>query len=717
MNLLKRKVLILGITLMGITSCSDQDSLDEIDDSRLPEVEEGSVDIANGYNVIMVDLDKIKSFRHKLGTRRNVKLTLKEELPFTFHVETAPDTTRYIVIRSKEGAAASRSDEPLFKVVTLTVALADGTRSKDVNMVVHKSSSSSTQNVASYAYNIGKGTKEWADLGNVTFEVLDFNKIQRYLSVNPVQDFIKFECGGERYSETMERMSVKVGLSGLGKVTQGTKTLFSLTGGATFSQEEYTHNISNFEVYLGYYGKVMAEVKLDPTEILSRKLNGTLYALLDSAACDILNNPGTPGYRLFPNDSAGIFRLLDHFGTNVITQASFGGNYMYMYGRKENAYEHSIGHDASAYANMKFPKNNQTGKTWLSYYQSTMSTPYLNLEGNGSDYSAEYERASKAWAFTKGTGGDAVMDIESWDQKFSTESPEKWVIVSYTTKDSEGKGNLLALTEFVTDEARRNAINKYFDAYNESKVTEMKEDSLVIADFMMRTGTERDVKKHRPSDDPKSFIGTGPDGKEYVYYPLMANDNAPDFAGYAFETGAETDDFAVGTGSKAHYWYYALGYDSECDGITDIRFDNDEFSGWTRRGNHANDGINGALDNNYVMVRCGDSNTKYADKIKAVCLTRSLNYEGSNGSERIMASTGGAQWMLPFQSSSTKKEFKDYWDKVELYTPEVQFYIGGLSVKNAFFVGYSKKPIGIGELSFGDMQKSGKIVHPKKWGE
>lgn len=715
MNLLKNYVLILGVGLLGMMSCSDKDSLEEIDDSRLPAIEEGCIDITGGYNVIMVDVDKIKSFRHKLGTRRNIKLTVTDDLPFTFHVETAPDTTRYIVIKPKENGA-SRSEEPLFKVVDLNVALADGSASKDVKMVLHKSVSG-TQNVSSYAYNIGKGTKEWADLGNVTFEVLDFDKIQRYLSVNPVQDFIKFECGGERYSETMERMSVKVGLSGLGKVTQGTKTLFSLTGGATFSQEEYTHNISNFEVYLGYYGKVMAEVKLDPTEILSRKLNGTLYALLDSAACDILNNPGTPGYKLFPNDSTGIFRLLDHFGTNVITQASFGGNYMYMYGRKENAYEHSIGHDASAYANMKFPKNNQTGNTWLSYYQSTMSTPYLNLEGNGSDYSAEYERASKAWAFTKGTGGDAVMDIESWDKKFSTESPEKWVIVSYTTKDSEGKGNLLSITEFVTDDARRNAIKKYFNAYNESKVKEMKEDSLVIADFMMKLGKERDVKKHRPSDDPKSFVGTGPDGKEYVYYPLMANDNAPDFAGYAFETGAETDDFAVGTGDNAHYWYYALGYDSECDGITDIRFDNEEFSGWTRRGNHANDGINGALDNNYVMVRCGDSNTKYSDKIKAVCLTRSLNYEGTNGAERIMASTGGAQWMLPFQSSTTKKDFKDYWDKVELYTPEVQFYIGGLSVKNAFYVGYSKKSIGIGELSFGDMQKSGKIVHPKKWGE
>lgn len=43
MNLLKNYVLILGVGLLGMMSCSDKDSLEEIDDSRLPAIEEGAL--------------------------------------------------------------------------------------------------------------------------------------------------------------------------------------------------------------------------------------------------------------------------------------------------------------------------------------------------------------------------------------------------------------------------------------------------------------------------------------------------------------------------------------------------------------------------------------------------------------------------------------------------------------------------------------------------
>ena len=697
------------LATLALGACSSDDNTSGlIDDKNLPDLTDGSLDLANGRSVVIVDADDIESYRLLLGTKRNVTAGVPDGFPLKVEVVTAADTTRYLSFSHKGDLAAM--DAPAVYDLTLEL-VSDPTVKKELKLVVRPHGSSPTD-VNEYAYNIGKGTKVWSELGNVTYPVMDFSQIESHLSdnVNNVQTGVEFEIGGERYEETMERVCQKVGLGALGRGGG-----YALTGSTTFSQEASTKNIQNTEFYLGYYSKVMAEVKLNPDWIENIKAKGELFSLLDETTNDAMNNPGSGAYKQYANDKEGVKKFLDHYGTHVITQGAFGGNYIYIYARRENAYENSVGHDASANITLRY---NGTDKatTWLQQYQRKHSSPYINPSVDASDYTAEYQDVSHYYEMVKATGGDADTDIASWEEKFSSESPSKWVVVSYATLDSEGKGNLLPILDFIVDPERRAAVDKYFEDYLREKVQPLVEEKIVLADFMMKAGS--DGHKH---GDPKSFISTGPDGKKYLYMPVMASlaHEYPTQAGYALETNQ--DKYVVGTTTKGHYWYYALGYDSECAGFSKMRFDNKSHDGWVKRGDNANHGVTGALDDNYVQLYVKDSGRlKYEEKIKAAIITYVNNHDihwyGS-----YLGTAGGAEMQMPFDSQVSKDNFESYWSKSVNFPSEhnydYPFYDGWLQTPNQFCLGYSFKELPVKKLSFGEGNTKSPIQHPHKWGE
>lgn len=723
-KILKFSRLLLPVLMSAtLAGCDDDES--RCGPSRFPELEEGALDIAGGYNVIMLDSRNPQSLRHRLGTRRDVRVTVDGDCPFRFDIASDADSTRYLVAAINDKATAAAG----VRSYRLHLKTADGTQSKEVRIVARNLSSPT--DVKEYAYNIGKGTNIYNDLGNVTFPVLSFEAIAPHLSdnVNNVQQAIHFEIGGERYEETMERMSVSVGLDG-SSPTINTKHKFFFSGGATFGQESLDHSIKNYEFYLGFYGKVMSEVKLNPDWLITYMEDGALCDLLDPTVNDVLNNPGSATYARYPDTKEGIFQLLDHYGAHVITKAAFGGTYIWMYGRKENAYEHSIGHDASAHMMFK-GTNGQAATDWVDIYNKKHSSPYISANGVGSDYDYDYEAASGAFERSMVTGGDANTDIATWEKNFTTESPAKWVIVSYKTLD-DPEARFIPLYDFVEDKEseRYKAIKQYWEEYEQSKYTELPEDKLVLADFFMKKSGDG---SHR-NGEPKSFVSTGPDGKKYIYFPMMANGNflyADDKGNYVYQEqqgyAAQTnqDHFVSGTTKACHYWYYALAYDSECNGITDILFDNDGHSGYTRRGDHANDGVEGLIDNNYVYIATGTSSTPSSDKIKAVGLYNHSNKDktGSRDLWRIWATSGGAEMKMPFHNSETENNFNNYWEPWDNdgHTSTTKgsndFYIGGLGTANDIRIFYQKKDLPVGKLCFGEGKTTGQILHPKKWGE
>lgn len=729
MKKLKRTIycfLSMCVTALALTGCSSDD-FSEFDDSKFPEVEEGAIDISRGYDVIMLDCSKLEQFSHLLGTRKNVVVTSPGDCPLKFEVFRDKDSLSYLRASVRD---ANALDLTGVRSYDIQLATRSGEQQKNVKMVLRTSAPSPTT-VGEYAYNIGRGTDIYKDLGNVKYPVLDFNSIASHLedNVNNVQKALNFEISGERYEETMEKMSVSVGLDG-SSPTINTPHKFFFTAGASFGQETMKHSISNYEYYLGFYGKVMAEVKLNSDWLLPYKSDGSLCELLDSTVNDALNNPGSPVYQNYPDTKDGIFRLLDHYGAHVITKAAFGGTYIWMYGRKENAYEHSIGHDASAHAMFK-GTSGTPATDWVQLYQKIHSSPYISANGVGSDYDYNYEEASGAVESTVVTGGDANTDIDTWEKNFNSESPSKWVIVSYKTLDDDNEG-MIPLYEFVcdTNSSRYNAIKKYWTSYFESKYSAKEEQTLVLADFMMKKGGSQ----NHEHGDPKSFVAVGPEGKKLIYFPMMANGNFlfadsdggmvyTEQQGYAAETNQ--DHFVSGDTKNTHYWYYALAYDNECNGITDIAFDNGDHSGYTRRGDHANDGVGGLIDNNYVLIKTGSSSTPTSDKIKAVGLYNHSNKDKtcSPNKWRIWATSGGAEMKLPFENADNIRKFDEYWEPQDndkhtsTQSWSNDFYIGGLGTANDIRIFYQKKNLPVSNLSFGDGNMTGKIVHPKKWGE
>lgn len=694
------KFMVLPLLLPLVASCSDDSPETVIDDSKLPALINGAMDIANGHNVLLIDADELPDFSFTLGSKRNLVVDAPERMPFGVRIVTDSDTTRRLVCDVK---TLHELDAPT--VYTLHLHTLDDSQQKDLQLVVRPKGSGPTD-VGEYAYNIGRGTKYWDDLGNVTYPIIEFDQISAHLTdnVNNVQKGVQFEIGGTRYEETMNSLSVSLGLSAQ-KAGKGK----ACSGGGTFSQEKCTKNKSSYEFYLGYYSKVMSEVKMN-TDWLANIIDaGELFALLDATANDALNNPGSGAYKQYSNDRDGVFKFLDHYGTHVITQASFGGNYIYMYGRRENAYETSVSRDASANITLKFPGESGKATTWLQQYQRKHNSPYISGSVDVSSYDYDYQEATGYFDMVVATGGDGDTDITTWEDKFSTEAPSKWVIVSYTTLDSDGEGGLLPISDFILDKDRKAAVEKYVDEYCDSKVEPIKDDPLVLADVMMKIGPDGHKK-----GDAKSFVGVGPDGKKYVYFPMMATDRHfySSQHGYCLETNQ--DEYITAKTDNGHYWYYALGYDSDCDGFSSVRFHDDNHKGWVRRGNSCQDGIDGRMQHNYVMLcteRSGE--LTYEEKVKAVAIART-DRSDLIPSDEFIGTSGGSEKQLPFASSANNAAFNDYWSSWKKYDGN-HFYEGIWQTPHDLHIIFSTKSLPITNLSFGKGKDTSPIQHPMKW--
>ena len=159
-------------------------------------------------------------------------------------------------------------------------------------------------------------------------------------------------------------------------------------------------------------------------------------------------------------------------------------------------------------------------------------------------------------------------------------------------------------------------------------------------------------------------------------------------------------------------WYYSLShYDPSKDserGIVDITFSNKDLDGYTRRGTHANDGIPGSLDNNYVCVKYADSKTKFEDVIKAIALRTDKG--------KVIASTGGAEMRQPFANQEYLNEFNAYWGNNEyVVAPKsANYYTGILVTYNRFKPIFSKQPL---TRDFTTRGGQPAVSHPTLWGE
>lgn len=706
----KFQILFLAIGLL-MAACSD-----DSDPPKYPVLQTGAMDVTNGYNSIIIDLDSLPNI--PLYTDREI--TLENDNEYIGFDVVKENGQQYIKSYLKKDIAGI---EPFTTELTIKIQSylesrnegfveSEGKMSKVLYLLFRRKPKAPDSPDVNYARAIGKGTKPWGDMGNVTHPILDFDAIYEHLTKNEnlTLKSIFFETSGEKYSRSMEKIGGNLGLSasnmGLGKC------FFS--GSASYGIDKSTSKSSYYEYYIGYYGKKMSEVRLNQDWLYSKK---SLRAVLDATVNNVLNNPGNKAYQRYANDSTGIFQLLENYGTHIITQASFGGNYTVLYGREENAYETSVGHDAGLSIGAKKPMNGSS--TWRDIYLNKTASPAVSASAGYSEYSEEQDFASKSFYIIRAQGGNASDDMDAWDKSMTMDTKDSWIPISYLLEgDSEDTSSLLPIYELVVDSARKEAIMKYIDAFYEKHIPQMVESPMIVVDFMMRK--EGEGNDSRKDGTPKPFIKEDPFGQKRWYYPMMANGNAPFENGYALEVST-----AEGYDAKDAYFYYALGHqekDKGVYGITDIRFCVEgDAEGYTKRGDATIRGVLAPSASNYVHLKFANENTDVKDVIKAIGLQCFYDYK--NKGDRIIASTGGSEMTYPFEIDT---RFDNYWKEGSYKMVETPWWSSeydwiSQDDFNKYLIYnirpvYSTKNLDV-EFNFGDGNTKGKITHPKKWGE
>lgn len=697
------------------SSCSQS----EVENGYVPsDVSSSSLDLTGGYNVIVLNPENIDGYRLKLSTTLPVKAEDENSL-FRFEQIIEKDHS-YLIAKLK----TTKSDkEP--KTINVKLEVEESpTLNKEVKIVLQPSSNNGLKSEEDFKSRVkelfGYGAHVWKDLGDHgSGKILNTSLISDLVDATTVNGlkYTNFEISGHTLSESMHRFSMNVGLSFDG--ASSAKTKYAFAGSVSAGGSETTSTKEAIEYYMGYSGAQMGEAQLD----INTMINKNYLSYIDTTFNDVLNNPGSSVYQKYPDTPEGINKLLDYYGTDVITQGSFGGYAIGLYGRSENAYQHDVTYDVSASLNVS-KKDESTAESDVDKVLKYLRQKNGMAEGGGfsigiSGEESEYFEASKAVSLGYMRGGNGETSMDKWKV---TSDPNNWILISYNISNGD-LNTFIPIQAFVADtsSARYKMIVQQIGTAENSPYFESKkmfvdgvyESPLVVADFMMKISSNR-------NGEPKPFVAKGPDNKKRVYYPVMANEHAPQNKGYALNT--QTDYFICGTRSntkKGHYWYYALDQADNCYGITDVIMNNNSNNGgYVRRGDHANGNVVGCINNNYVWLKYGEKSTKTEDKIKGIGL-----YYLNDCQYVVLGSTGGTE-MISTWSDSAYKYFDSYWgstnkiphQNVRYKGEDSKFYEGGLCTKRNFSVCYTREEIKKSMIGTSGDPENG-ICHPRLWGE
>ena len=739
-------LLFLGGCLSGV-GCSDDEVIED-NPAREEYVPEGAADVANGALVHIVETDSIDQCALPLSALREVEITAGQNDYLTFSCEQR-DGKWYII------PELAKALDKAFEIIPVTIAPREYPENGRTVLVVLRNSAAAPTKADAitsvYSEVIGKGTRCYGEFGNTLGSVFLYDQISKlgeeYVMANTTQaEFSMLELSGDSYEETMTNWSVNVGASF--QKTIKPKVTTEIIGSQNFQVINITErrkparrwngsfdlgvsgSISSseaYEYYLNLYRAKKAEVRMNMSVFDREKPDKALLATLSNSFKNAATAPS-----LDPVD------FYDDWGTDVITQGSFGGYNIYIYGRKENVYEQSVGVDACASLRRTTPAT--AGSTWLEVYKNK-SSDYAEGHVGVTYENDQYERASRAVSYQYSTGGNlAVNDPQKWLDGFNGNSTDNWALISYNVSSDEKNDSICRLfpieelllemacvyDDLVTTktEADIEALNRLVDNYNalvgakeeylNSKVVEQTPKSrLVLADIIVRS----EANGHKKGT-PKPFVGVDPNDQDnyLVYYPIMANDNAPCDRGYAFETSQDTYVWGVDNDDK--YWYYALASSDDCQGIVDAVFCQDDTLDdipngrfYVARGVHANHEFAGWIDNNYLYVKYYDEGVD-RDPAKKITAIGFLNKDDHN---KIIASTGGSE-LRGNATQTDLSRFNEFWAEKnwDWYAGERKgakwcYLEGTLPVDNQFYVVYTTQDLPIKRFT------EGAVWQPKPW--
>lgn len=727
------------VLTLPLSSCSSDDPESPNPDTPA----DFSSDLLGGSMIFCVDYADMAELRCPVNATEPVSFEVLNDAPFSLESEEIDgvsymvpiphvDTVEPVNVVVARATGAESGDTRTF---VLIVRNSPETDVEAAQMKARRSVSPSKRLLEVYGEFLGKGTLCFNQIGNTTRSILMYNTLplddENLLMAQGLDRVDMYEIEGETFKSTMESWSFNIGLSmsGIGQVGLGNK--WSMSGSFNFGMDGSVATSDDYEYYMNLLKVERAEMKLNMTsfESMTKANVKKASAFLGYVAPQFMED-------IFAStDSINTQTFFNQWGTDMIYQGLLGGYNIYLYGREENTYDHTLGVDVGL--KLKGSKTTEpTGRSWYDIYMSKNS-PYIGGEFNFGYSSEEYFKASKAQSYMRTVGGNPVSDNNAakWIEGFeNVDENLKWQLISYRRHSDEAAVQtdsvwLLYPTEMMAmnvinaletilkdkdlsdadraimanaaDNVKKLGANK--GAYIQRYLTVPKAKSrLVLCDVMMKNNNNR-----RKSGDPKPFVAADPRNptKYRTYYPMMANKYFDSDRSNAKQRGRaiDTNDdcFLASAHGSSHYWYYCLAHEDDCDGIVDIQFYSDSHDYYVPRGSKASEHSGLCNYPRRVCVKYFDAGAGHKPEMKITAFGIWDKYD-----ERIIATTGGSELRL----NATESEFnawKKFW--TDHKRTDVRFYEGGGAMPHYIYPCYSTKNLPVDKVS------AATVSHPATW--
>ncbi len=520
-------------------------------------------DIVHGLLFHVVDADNLEGSLLRLGNAESITFSSSDSDLYGFERVDEGGVPHLMARRKAEQHTPC-------EVVTLTVTPDnDAELSRNVVVIFRKATERGESSELSCSA-LGCGTMECDKLGNTTHPVFDMTMARAInsglVTIEPRRtEYTTFEASGLNYEELLATLNRQAGLHG------SKRGPLPMDVGAKVVRSEA------YEYYMNLTTAVTGLATMDAAE-----WDGGLPTKLTAA----LNPDFLKDMQAAEFDASA---FVAKWGTAFISSATLGGQYLYIYGRKENAYEYPVGVDAVVRAD----------EEWQEFYAEQNSDFAIDSRRMTSYMDDDYFEASHAVTVIQHSGGDASVDEpEEWIESVA----QKPAIATYNSDDARAAG-LYHYGDFIKRVAMayRNTFDGEMSAGDKMACARIEQLSLTIEEAVEALKQEQSqlmevkravvladmVMRCSRKESPRPFVAQSPHDKHtrLIYFPMRANIYAIDDYGEAFDSAIYNNR---DNESDIHeYWYYALAATDDCNGLTDIRFSSEETpaaEGYVRRG-------------------------------------------------------------------------------------------------------------------------------------
>lgn len=465
-------------------------------------------------------------------------------------------------------------------------------------------------------FSVGQYLWEGVNDNHPSYPMLDAKKLysESLIVLDPRLDVTTetVEVSGSSLEEHSKNWSIS---GGVDKIPIA-NCLFGLTG--SFSTKSVSKNYYEYKTITTRNRAASAKLNLKLLTIPAHDERWKYY--ITEELDDLLNNEGSDIYKSFGTDSAGACRIIEYYGSHLLTSCELGSNATFEFRKKSDMTQTSM--DVAIAATLKVKGVNELPatdiKTWgdvivADYLTSKRKSLNLNIGYSESDYVEETECETHS----KLVGGNlfTAKDYKDWNP---TADPKNWVPITYRNVPSDTVF-MRAIYEFCqkADSKRCESLRHVIEDVNEQGICPFinylcqtrhidlnpKATEWVLADVLVNVNAGR-----KDSDIPHPIRRKLSNGVTLTFYP---------YTDLRFEKGkcldTQTGNFGKCVRYNCHYWYYAMAMRDDVPGLEEIRLvDKDRVDFYTNNlGYHTcfdkdcedfGDGWSCGETNNFVLM-------------------------------------------------------------------------------------------------------------------